>query len=211
MWESTLQTESKPMDPTKPILPVIVIALLIILLLISGIWGDRQSQQLQNFAPAFTLPHQYLESPTAFTFYFPESWQYHIPQVNTLIIAPPELFQLEPAPNIVVQRNLGLIGEGSLNSIMETYLRRGPLNGKHAWRQIGERSESQIAGRTALTTVLQGRDLAEVESEELFTQITITQADNRMVYILVATVPVNQRYHYENTLAAILSSVEILE
>lgn len=211
MWKSLLQIESRQRDRTKSILPIVVIALLIILLLISRFWGDRHPLQLQNFAPAYPLSHQYQESPTAFTFHFPEGWQYHIPQVNTLIIAPPELFQLEPAPNIVVQRNLGLIGEGSLNSIMETYLHRGPLNGKHAWQQIGEQSESQIAGRNALTTVLQGRDLAEVASEELFTQITITQADNKMVYIIVATVPVNQRYQYQNTLTAILSSVEILE
>lgn len=178
---------------------------------INGYWSNRPPQPLKSFAPALSLQHQYLESPTAFAFSYPEDWLYNIPHANTLIIAPPALFQLELSPNIVVYRNLGLISAGSLDAMMDTYLRRGPLHGKHAWQQVGERVVSRIADRSALTVVLQGRDLARIESEELRIQITITQADNKMVYIFVTTVPVAQRFHYENTLAAILSSVEIRE
>ena len=174
-------------------------------------WSQREAQPLQDFAPALPLTHQYQESPTALSFSYPDGWQYHIPQTNMLIIAPPALFRLEPAPSIVVQRNLGLIGEGSLNAIMDAYLRRGPFAGTHAWQQVFPIAETVIDGRRALTVVLQGRDLANVDSEELWSRIIVTQAASKMVYIFVATVPLSQRYTYENTLTAVLSSVEIRE
>ncbi|MCY3836390.1 MAG: hypothetical protein OXF83_08185 [Anaerolineaceae bacterium] len=203
---------SGPGQALSPVfLPVISLALILSLLWMGSFWGEREPQAWHEMAPALPLTHQYLESPTAFAFSYPDGWQYHIPQTNVLIIAPPALFQLEPAPSIVVQRNLGLIGEGSLNAMMDAYLRRGPFAGNHAWQQVAPIAETMIAGRRALIVVLQGRDLAGVGSEELWSQIALTQAANRMVYIFVATVPLSQRTAYESTLAAVLSSVEIRE
>ncbi len=197
-----------------PLLPLICLLLLAVFLAIGAYWDERQPRQPQlptSFASALPLQHEYRESPTAFAFAYPEGWLYNIAQVNTLIIGPQALFRLEQAPSIVVHRNLGLISEGSLGAMMETYLRRGPLNGRHGWRQISEQVTTRIAERAALTVMLQGRDLAAVDSEELHIQITITQADNKMVYIFVATVPVAQLAAYDATLAAILASVEIRE
>ena len=197
-----------------PLLPLICLALLAVFLAMGAYWGGRQPRQpqlLASYAPALPLRHEYRESPTAFAFTFPDGWLYNIPQANTLIIGPQTLFQLEQAPSIVVHRNLGLISEDSLDAMMETYLRRGPLNGQHGWQQVGERVATRIADRAALTVALQGRDMAAIDSEELHAQITIAQADNKMVYIFVATVPAAQLATYDATLAAILMSVEIRE
>ena len=194
-----------------PLLLLTSLAVLLVMLAMSEYWRDRMPPTQGSFASALPLTHQYQESPTAFVFSYPEGWLYNIPQYNTLIIGPEALFQMEPSPSVVVQRNLGLISEESLAAMLDTYLRRGPLHGNHAWLIIDEPYETRLSGRPAWSIALQGRDLAAIESEELHVQITVTQADNLMVYILVVTTPVAQRQQHANTLAAILASVEIRE
>lgn len=190
-----------------PLLLLVVLAFFLAMRAIAAFWQERPPA----LAPALPLMAAYEQSPTALFFRYPQGWQYNIPRVNILLLGPQALFEMEPTAHIVVHRNLGLISEESLHAMLDTYLRRGPLHGKHGWRQLGEREEIQFSGRPALKIAFQGRDIAAIESEELHSEIIVTQAENKMAYIFVATVPLAERAQFAATLDAILASVQIRE
>ncbi len=183
------------------LLPLIILATLSALLAMGAYWDGRR-------VPAQPLTQEFVGKTLQFS--YPEDWQYNIPQTNLLLLGAPEFFAIEPAPNVVIYRNLGLLSEDGLEAMLDIYLRRGPLHGDHDW-DVGDRERTRLDDRPAISVILQGRDLAAIKSEELLVRITLTQAENQMVYIIATSVPVAQLPAHEATLASILASVKILE
>jgi hypothetical protein len=156
------------------------------------------------------LPNQFEDSPTGFTFRYPEGWSYTIPMLGLLVSAPPQtLSQEEPGPTFTVQRNAPLSVYGSLAEALDLYLRRGPLRPDRQWRKISEIAATTFDEREALVVDLQGKE--NDASPELRAHVLATLADNSFVYVIVLTAPVEQWEQQEKTLWAMLESLKLLE
>jgi hypothetical protein len=188
------------MSLRRIILLVGVVAFLILIAGFIAVFSNR----------AVALPNTFDDSPTGFTFRYPEDWAYVIPMQGLMVSAPPEtLSQSEAGPTFTIQRTDPLSVYGSLDEALDLYLRRGPLRPDRQWQQLGEIERSPFEGREALIVEIQGKE-NEV-SPELRARVLATTAENSFVYIIVLTAPVEAWETQEATLFAMLQSVKLLE
>lgn len=177
-----------------------IVALLILIAAFIAAFSNR----------AIALPNTFDDSPSGFTFRYPEGWTYIIPMQGLLVSAPPEtLSQSEAGPTFTIQRTDPLSVYGSLGEALDLYLRRGPLRPDREWRQVGEIERSTFDGRESLIVEIQGRE-NEV-SPELHARVLATTAENSFVYLIVLTAPLEQWQEQEAILFAMLESVRLLE
>ncbi len=155
------------------------------------------------------LVHEYTKSPTAFSFRYPDGWMYQIPQVGVLILARTSAFQGEPGPSFTIHRSNTLAMEGSLESALDEYLRRGPLRPNRQWQLLQAVTPTTFKGRDALTVEVQG---SEFESwPELRTRITALRTGTVTIYLFIQSAPVDQWEAERPLLDSILNSVELYE
>jgi hypothetical protein len=149
------------------------------------------------------------ESPTGFSFQYPDGWRYIIPRLNLLLLAEDVVFVGEPGPAFTVQRSARLAESTSLKDALDTYLRQGPLRPDREWEISEDVTTITFAGRDALTVILEGIEDPNPNLQR--TRILATTAANGMVYIFNLTAPAADWLTYAPTLEAILASVDILE
>ncbi len=155
------------------------------------------------------LPNTYTLSPTAFSFRYPEDWQYWIPERGVLVAAPPRTLAIEPGPSLTIYRSPELTMENSLEEALNLFLRRGPLRTGRHWELVEEITPVSFQGRDALAVGVQGSDLADWP--QLRTRIVISRADNFMIYIFALTSPVEDWETDSPVLEAVLGSFEFRE
>lgn len=165
----------------------------------------------QSDAPtALELTRSFDESPTGFSFRYPDDWRYTIPMRGLLISGLPETLNNEEAgPTFTIQRTQPLSTYPTLQEAMDLYLRRGALSTERQWTQTSDITPITFLGREALTVDLQGRD--NEASPQQNSRIIVTTSENTFVYVMVVTAPVTVWERFLPTLQAILESVEILE
>jgi hypothetical protein len=194
------ELRSTYMSRRKIIVPVVLVVLLVIA---AGLIVSLSNRSIR-------LPNTFDDSPSGFTFRYPEGWAYVIPMQGLMVSAPPEtLSQSEAGPTFTIQRIDPISVYGSLDEALDLYLRRGPLRPDRQWRQLGERGRSTFEGREALVVEIQGKE-NEV-SPELRARVVATTAANSFVYLIVLTSPVEAWEAQEATLFAMLESVRLLE
>jgi hypothetical protein len=156
------------------------------------------------------LTRTFDDSPTGFTFRYPDGWQYLIPMQGLLVMgAPDTLNNSEPGPTFTVQRSEPLSVYGTLDEALDLYLRRGPLRPDRSWTKLGEITKSTFAGRDALLVDIQGKE-NEV-SPELRAHVVATTSQNTFVYFIVLTAPAADWAVHEPTLIAMLNSLQMSE
>jgi hypothetical protein len=165
---------------------------------------------LSSGAPALTQTYE--DSPTAFTFNYPEGWLYHIPQQGLLIVAPPGLFKIEPekVPSLSIQRSMTLMGAETLRAALEDYLEAGPMRRDQNWERQGEIADVEIGGREAVMIDIKGHE-KHSDGEDLHARIYVLRADNGFVYVLTATAPDAEWGTHHPTLDAIIKTFSIIE
>jgi hypothetical protein len=150
------------------------------------------------------------ESVNAFSFQYPNGWQYVIPEYNVLLLGKPQtLVNNQPGPTLTVHRSLTLIGEGSLESALNTYLQQGPLSPEKAWQKLSEISLTTLSDLPALVIDLQGNE--HPTWPEMHSQITAVGARNGNIYFLTISSPVSDWESDRPVLESILKSVKIVE
>lgn len=159
---------------------------------------------------AVELANVYDQSPTAFTFRYPADWFYQIPGRNLLVTASREIFSGLPGPSFLLERDELLLVTGSAEAALATYLERGPLRPNRNWTLVQDMESIDVNGRPAVRVLLEGSEFADYPNQQRL-QITATQADNRVVYFLVMSAPLDTWDQHEPTFAAILDSLEIVE
>ncbi len=159
---------------------------------------------------ALPLTKTFDDSPTGFTFQYPDDWAYAIPTLGVLVVAPqPVLSGSEAGPTLTVQRAEPLSIVGSLDAALERYLRNGPLRVAGRWTITSPAQPVEFAGRGALSVEVEGADAANAPAYH--SRILAAAADNSIVYFFVASVPVEKRAAHELTLEAMLDTVQLLE
>jgi hypothetical protein len=175
----------------------------IIILIVMDAEADK------NPAP-LPLTESFDESPTGFTFMYPEGWDYMIPLLGVLVMGPPQtLYQGAAGPTFTVHRINPLIVLGSLDSALDGYLQIGALRVPGRWEIVDPVSTMLFDGRDARVIELVGSDTEG--GAPMHTRIVATSANNTFVYLFITTVPADERQTHEQTLQAILDSVRILE
>jgi hypothetical protein len=161
-------------------------------------------------APDDGLTRTFNNSPTGFTFRYPDGWQYIIPMQGLLVMgAASTLNNSEPGPTFTVQRSEPLLVYGTLDDALDLYLRRGPMRPDRSWTKLGEITKSTFAGRDALTVDIQGKE-NEV-SPELRAHVLITTSQNSFVYTIILTAPAADWAVDAPTLTAMLNSLQMTE
>lgn len=165
------------------------------------------------------LTNTYGESPTAFTFQYPDGWQYQIPQLNLLILAEPETFlqmanpnrdeNAKIGPNVTIQRSETLFFEGGLEEALDAYLRRGPMRPNREWELLGDKTTGTLNGRESLTVELQGSEFPDLP--KLRMKITAAVGSNKVVYLVVASSPLEDWEQNRALLEGIMSTMTIIE
>ncbi|MEO8606466.1 MAG: hypothetical protein ABI690_01175 [Chloroflexota bacterium] len=156
------------------------------------------------------LTRTFNNSPTGFTFRYPDGWQYTIPMQGLLVIgAADTMNNSTPGPTFTVQRSEPLSVYGTLDDALELYLRRGPMRPDRSWAKLGEIAKSTFAGRDALVVDIQGKE-NEV-SPELRAHVLITTSQNTFVYTIILTAPAADWATQEPTLTAMLNSLQMSE
>ncbi len=189
---------------SNPKLRLTVIFLVAVAVLIAGVVLLNNSR---NSAPE--LVNTYEESPTAFSFRYPEGWLYQIPQVGLLILAQPETFNGEPGPTLTIYRSTQLAMEGNLEAALTAYLAQGALRPNREWELLNEITSTTFNGRDAVSVDLQGSEFPDLP--QLRMRIIATRAEGFAVYIFVISAPVEEWETHRPTLENILGSVEIIE
>lgn len=191
------------------------VAVLVVAIIIMGaaVFIQRSSPQV------ILLKNTYSESPTAFTFQYPDGWQYQIPQRNLLILAEPETFLLmantnretdaKVGPNVTIQRSETLYFEGGLEEALDAYLRRGPMRPNRSWEIIGEKEATTLNEHEAVTVNLQGSEFPDWP--KLRMRVTAALASNKVVYLLIASSALEDWEQHEPLLQGIIDSMEIIE
>jgi hypothetical protein len=163
-----------------------------------------------NTPAAVELSQVFDDSPTGFSFRYPDGWTYVIPMQGMLVLGTPETLNNEQAgPTFTAQRSAPLSVFGSLDAALDQYLQRGPLREGTSWTQLGEITTSTFLGRDARVADLQGKENAA--SPELRARVLATAAENSLVYLFILTAPVDTWDADGPTLEAVLASVKILE
>jgi hypothetical protein len=186
------------------LISILAISTLAALLLVSVDFSGRIAS-----APAPLVNH-FDESPGGFSFDYPDGWRYVIPLPGTLLAAPEDLLNDGvPGPSFTVQRGQPLTISGTVEGALQAYLDNGPLRTPGRWRITEPIAPATLDGRDGLTVVLNGSEANTGEPVE--TRITAAAADSRFVYLIVTTVPENQRAQFNATLAAMTASIKLLE
>lgn len=151
------------------------------------------------------LVHTYDQSSDTFTVQYPDGWDYSIPMQNVMVLDTPTH---TGGPSVTIQRSLTLTSS-SLSASLNTYLLQGPLFPNKNWSVLGEITTSKFQGREAVTVDLRGSDLSNQPEQR--THILMTQALNRIVYVVVLTAPSGQWEQQHTLLENIMNSVKIVE
>lgn len=160
--------------------------------------------------PAIELSQTFDDSPTGFSFRYPDGWEYMIPMQGLLIAGKAEtLYENQPGATFTIQRGAPLSVHGTLDAALDQYLRRGALSDSRDWKTTTEIQSTTFLGREALQVDLQGKENAA--SPEQRARIVATIAENTLVYLLVIAAPVETWETDGVLLEAMLASVEILE
>lgn len=160
-------------------------------------------------ASASIVLNQQFDS-NAFSFRYPEDWNYQIPQINMLFLVSPEIMQQQAGASISIQRSMRLSAEAtSLEAALNVYLERGPLRPDRAWIIAGEIETIRFDGREALFVAVEGSE--ELGTIMMRSEIIVTQGNNGFFYIFAVTAPLEQWQTIEPSFQAILGSVRILE
>jgi hypothetical protein len=150
------------------------------------------------------------ESVNAFSFKYPDGWQYVIPQYNVLLLGKPQtVIDQQPGPTLTVHRSLTLIAEGSLENALDTYLLQGPLSPDKAWKKLTDMIPITLSDLPAIVIDLQGSE--RPTWPELHTQITAVRARNGNIYFLSLSSPTGDWESDRPVLEAILNSIKIVE
>ncbi len=169
--------------------------------------ADAQSTKTPAPLP---LVNTFDDSPTGFSFMYPEDWEYMIPLLGVLVTGPSQtLYGNQPGPTFTVQRIEPISIWGTLENALDSYLQSGPLRNPDRWTIVAPVSITTLEDRDARIVELEGSDSAS--SAPIHTRIIATLADNTFVYIFITSVPVDHQNLYASTLQAMLDSVRILE
>lgn len=148
-------------------------------------------------------------SSNGFSFRYPATWQYQIPQVNILFLASPEVSANQIGATMTVQRAIRFAPDSdTLEGNLQYYLERGPLRTAGAWEIVEAMQPIEFAGRDAMFIALEGTEIAG--AAPMRSESYITQADSRFFYLFTVTAPLGQETSMA-TLEAILATVQILE
>jgi len=169
--------------------------------------ADAQSTKTPAPLP---LVNTFDDSPTGFSFMYPEDWEYMIPLLGVLVTGPSQtLYQGQPGPTFTVQRIEPISIWGTLENALDSYLQSGPLRQSGRWTIVTPVTTTTLENRDARMVELEGSD--GEGAAPLHTRIVATLADNTFVYIFITSVPVDHQNLYASTLQAMLDSVRILE
>ena len=183
---------------------VLVAAIAILLIL------DTRAVPSPTEPTALPLTRNFDKSPTGFTFYYPDKWQYAIPAVGIMVLGPPDtLNEGALGPTLTVQRAEPLAVVGDLDGALNRYLTRGPLQTEGQWMVTAEARTTRFDERDARVIDLEGSSIAG--GAPLHMRILVTSADNTFVYLIIATMPLADRARFEPTIDAILATMHILE
>lgn len=181
---------------------VVVLSAIIVLFIV-----DAQAVKPPTPLP---LTQTFDQSPTGFTFMYPEGWDYMIPMLGVMVMGAPEtLYEGVPGPTFTVHRIEPLTVLGTLDNALQRYLESGPLRVPGQWEIVEPISSITFEGRDARVVELVGAD--NEANPPTHTRIVVTSADNTFVYVFITTVPVDRKAAYDPTLQAVLDTVRILE
>lgn len=165
-------------------------------------------RQGADSSPALTKT--FGDSPSGFTFRYPESWKYFIPIKGLMVAGDPDTLNGDtPGPSFTIQRTEPVSVYDSLDAALDQYLNRGALSPGKQWHKLGEITRTTFLGRDALTVELQG--LENAASPEQRVKILATTAQNSFIYYIILSAPVATWETDEPLLKAVLDSLQILE
>jgi hypothetical protein len=188
----------------KPNLRFLSFAVALVVILIAAlIFFTRTPTTPEN-----RLTRVFDDSPTGFTFRYPDDWDYTIPAPGLLIAGLAQTIQQgEAGPTFTVQRANPLSIYETLDAALDQYLRRGPLS--EDWQQTGEITPGTFQGRESLTVAIERPE--DETSPAQRGEILVTTAENTLVYFIVLTAPTSVWDTFEPILRAMLNTVMILE
>ncbi|MBN2469319.1 MAG: hypothetical protein JXN59_01245 [Anaerolineae bacterium] len=150
------------------------------------------------------------DGPASFSLRYPDGWMAVIPEQGIMIVAEPDTLGGQPGPSLTIQRSEALMLEGSLSSVLETYLERGPEVRNRGWQRLTEITPRTLPdGREAVTIDLFGRELEQ--DPDMRVRLVVTRADNMVVYVMGISAPPKTWDEDEPLLMAMLDSIRFAE
>lgn len=151
---------------------------------------------------------------TAFEVRYPDEWMYQIPVANVFVLAPSVVLnEATPGPSVTIQRTTTFgAGGDSLDVILPTFLENNNLTGENAenWEQVGDVRETEISGRPALTVDYRGSATPDVPVSWMEISVTLAESEE-MVYFIFSSAPESLWLEFEDTVHAIVESIDIKE
>ncbi|GAB4439688.1 MAG: hypothetical protein Kow00120_07620 [Anaerolineae bacterium] len=186
------------------------VRVLLLILAVGGVLAGvlSPSGSAPSVADVPDLVETFAES-AVFHMRYPEHWMYQVGQ-GLLVFGEAEgIFRARPGPSITVFRTEALI-DPDLRSKLDTYLERGPLRSGH-FARTAEVTEITFAGRRALQTEVEGRNVDDETAPVMRSYLILTLADNGVAYIISADAPAEQWAAHWPLFQAMLDTAEIRE
>lgn len=163
-----------------------------------------------NQANVPPLTQTFGDSPSGFTFRYPEDWRPFIPMQGLMVAGPPDTLNgATPGPSFTIQRAGPVSVYDSLDAAFNDYLTKGALSPQRQWHKLSEITHLTLQGRDTLVVDLQG--LENAASPEQRARIYATTSQNTFVYYIILSAPVATWETDEPLLTAVMNSFQILE